>query len=509
MLQPHPRVATFLLITAMAWAGGRGGALAASGPTQSSAAGPKLLRDVMAGRDLMRPKAPEQGDTTIEPSIAVNPENELNAVAVYQEGRVDGGGDQDNGFATTFDGGRTWHFGNLPGLTWDVGGHFDRASDAVVAFGPGNVVYANSLVFDDGSESGTGLRSGLAVNVSHDGGRTWGPPVTFVDDRINPLNDKNWIVADTSGAPGHHKGRVYVLWDTGSPVWGTYSDDEGLTWTPRFIVFLGQGIGVYPLVLPNGDLVVSFEGVVPQRGEGGELPAGDQPTKPDQGLEPLTIDNIVMVVAVGAGAVPTGLPLLFTPPIKVAEYQGNDVRQFRDGGLIAAAVDPRTGRVYVAWEDGRFREDHANDAVLAWSDDEGLTWSPVTRVNPGPVNDWVDRWDVDVGVGADGVVHVAYRLRHEAADLSKASWLVDTFYQESVDGGASFTPPMRLNSVRTDLRFAALSREQAFLGDYTQLAVVGKQVYIVRCEALPVRGKAAKFPPVSHHQMTYVAVISA
>ena len=54
------------------------------------------------------------------------------------------------------------------------GGEFERASDAVVAFGPDNVVYANSLVFD--LHKGGGMRSGMAVNVSKDGGRTWSEP---------------------------------------------------------------------------------------------------------------------------------------------------------------------------------------------------------------------------------------------------------------------------------------------------------------------------------------------
>ena len=42
-----------------------------------------------------------------------------NVVAAFQVGRVDAGGDADNGFATSSDGGRTWTDGLLPGLTRD------------------------------------------------------------------------------------------------------------------------------------------------------------------------------------------------------------------------------------------------------------------------------------------------------------------------------------------------------------------------------------------------------
>src|SRR3954447_5806948 len=124
----------------------------------SAGAAPVLVHDEMTGADglgsLSIPVDPIQDyvqpDTQIEPSIAVNPNNPLNAVAAYQEGRIASGGDATNGFATTFDGGATWIHGELPALTTYPGQHgvFERASDAVVAFGPNNVVYANSLVFD-------------------------------------------------------------------------------------------------------------------------------------------------------------------------------------------------------------------------------------------------------------------------------------------------------------------------------------------------------------------------
>src|SRR3954447_23787892 len=157
-----------------------GGLLLVSGlafvPASAGAgSGLVVLRDVRASHDdipLGKGTYPitatkPQPDTQTEPSIAVNPANPLNAVAAFQEDRVDAGGDAGNGFATTFDGGRTWVHGYLPGLTTVTGGTFDRASDAVVTFGadPNRhghyLVYANSLVFNDGSgTSGDTSRAG-------------------------------------------------------------------------------------------------------------------------------------------------------------------------------------------------------------------------------------------------------------------------------------------------------------------------------------------------------------
>jgi hypothetical protein len=197
----------------------------------SAQSGPALLRDAATGSDLLgsrtqasTPSDYIQPDTQIEPSVAVNPNNPLDVVTGYQEGRVSGGGDATNGWATSLDGGRTWVHGELPGLTSYPGqtGPFDRASDAVVAFGPNNDVYFSSLVFDD--TSGNALRSGMAINVSKDGGLTWSQPVFFADDMLAGLNDKNWVTVDTSDAPGHHKGRVYVVWDRVAAVYYDYCD---------------------------------------------------------------------------------------------------------------------------------------------------------------------------------------------------------------------------------------------------------------------------------------------
>src|SRR5438046_1416201 len=137
-------------------------------------------------------------------------------------------------------------------LVLALGALASAPSDAVAAFGPNNVVYANSLVFDQDEDSG--LPSGIAVNVSKDGGRTWSDPVVFQDDEIGGLNDKNWVVVDSSDAPGHHKGRVYVIWDRIAPVLVDYCDhdcDRRSNWLPDFqtipnVVFPAQGSGAQP-----------------------------------------------------------------------------------------------------------------------------------------------------------------------------------------------------------------------------------------------------------------------
>src|SRR5881227_2944182 len=275
-------------------------AIGSASAGRGAPASPKLVSDVKTGSDRLgslTPATPDpiqdyvQPDTEIEPSIAVNPANAKNVVTVYQEGRIADGGDATNGFATSTDGGKSWRTGELPGLTTypGQGGVFERASDAVVAFGPNNVVYANSLVFD--FNNNLGLRSGIAVNVSKDGGVHWSPPVILQDDQLGGLNDKNWIVVDTSDAPGHHKGRVYVVWDRVAPVVYDYCDhdcDHLSNWLPNLqtlapLVFPGQGIGAYPVITKDGGL-----GIVMDALSGGvPVPSGPDELEVEPGSEEL------------------------------------------------------------------------------------------------------------------------------------------------------------------------------------------------------------------------------
>jgi hypothetical protein len=449
---------------------------------------PTVVHDVKTGSDDLGSKRSSsddiqdytQPDTQIEPSIAINPANPLNVVTVYQEGRIANGGDATNGFATTFDGGKTWTYGELPGLTIYPGqnGPFERASDAVVAFGPDNTVYANSLVFD--FSIGNGLRSGLAVNVSKDGGAHWGPPVFFQDDNLGGTNDKNWIVVDNSDAPGHHKGRVYVVWDRIAPVVYDYCDhdcDQLSNWLPNLqtlsgLLFPAQGIGAYPLVMPDGSLGIVLDTLTP-----GVPTSLDQPD-----IEPGG-EAHVFISAPLAGSTPFPAPLVFGPPVQIAVNRtaGQPAQRGTDG-LPSADVDPKSGAIYVVWDDQRFRSDGTNDAVLSTSTDGGITWTGPVRVNPGPTNDHVDHYGVTVAVGDGGVVHVAYRQRDESGKPPLFTDEIDTYCQQSRDGGKTFSAPLKVNSKPSNPWYGAFSRDGTFEGDYYQTASVGGYTYTVRTQ---------------------------
>jgi hypothetical protein len=477
-------------------------------------AGSSVIRDGEAARFTLTPPAPTtahpeviQPDTQIEPSIAVNPANPLNVVTGFQEGRVAGGGDETNGFATTFDGGKTWTHGEVPKLTYNVGGTSgcgpgpcDRASDAVVAFGPDNSVYFSSLTFDDSSQNG--LCSSMAINVSRNGGLTWGDPVFFQDDCAGGLNDKNWVVVDNSGASGHHKGRVYVVWDRVDPVLYDYCDsgcDQQTNWagiqllpiesTTLGVVSPLQGIGAQPLVLSDGSLGVMYTSLTAAPVT---IP-GEQPDISPGGSQ------IEFALAPAAGSIPFPLPLPFTQlSIPVASDQANAIRYQRaSDGLPAAAVDPTNGDLYITWDDGRFRSDGVNDIVFTHSSTGGLTWDTVTKV-PAQQGAYLDHFNAMVAAGSDGTVHVAYLQRHEDASTNRDlfSPTIDVFYQESHDKGQTWTQPLKTSTQPSYFFYGAFSRNGLFQGDYNEIATGGGYTYIARERAYPLT-------PGEAHGLTY------
>jgi hypothetical protein len=515
-----------------------GAAMTVAPTTAGAKTGPTLLRDVRASvadiplKGVTYPidGTHPQPDTEIEPSIAVNPGNPYNAVADFQEDRVDGGGDAGNGWATTTDGGKTWHHGYLPGLTRYTGGTFDRASDAVVTFGadPAQrghyLVYAQSLVFNDGSgPSGDANQSGMAINISHDNGLHWGKAVILEQDGLAGLNDKNWLVADNGTGTGHTTGRVYVVWDRITPMVYTYCDhncDQLSNWANAttnngtFYVYNGQpGIGSIPLVEPDGSLAVIFEGDF-----GG--PPGIQNPPSDQPDMTVGGSQLQISLAKGAGAVPWPAPLTFTPiSTGIAANNGTAVAEQRAGTLPAAAVDLKTGRIFLAWEDGRFRKDGLDDMVFSTSTDS-ITWTPPARVNHDKVDSHIDHWNAMVDV-ANGVVHIGWQQRNEAKGSPSAksasglSPFIDTYYENSANNGATWSPALKVSKLTSDVGYAAYSRGGAFLGDYNQLAVASNGwVYLVHNVAM-AKYKGEPCNCSFHtgnghqHQYTYVAVIQS
>lgn len=413
------------------------------------------------GKDVSPPGQGASRDTTVEPHIAIDPNNRAHLVSVYQQSRFQDGGSVVNGFATSRDGGRTWIHGNLPGLTEAVGGPYDRASDPTAAFGPDGEAYATSLTVTNG---GT-CPSGVAINRSDDGGITWNDPVWLQEDGCSVFNDKSWMAVDTYPTSPHF-GRIYVVWDqNGAIIRLRWSDDKGETWSPLITPYPPGGYPAGMVVQPDGDVTV-------------QIAAGTE----------------VAVTSHNGGQT-------WDAAVTIGSFQGADPPDMRTGnlwGLGYIAVDPSTGVLYVVWSDGRFRADGWNDIVITRSTNGGASWDPLERVNHDATNSEIDHFTPAVAAN-DGYVHVVYYARGNRNGLNQR---LRAAYTMSSDQGSTFGPQLTLGRA-IDLAWAAevWFDGTKFLGDYISIVASPN-------EAHPVWARSYEPPsPQDYHQTTWSATI--
>jgi BNR repeat protein len=458
-------------------------------PLTPHAAGPAAaIRARLIGRDVLAcpPSDPTECelDTQSEPHIAANPTSPANLIGVFQDGRYPDGGAVDIGWSTSFDKGKTWKFrGDAPGLTvggppgpQEAGAPFERASDPVVVFDRKHDVAMLQGVAVSVRGCAIYCDSAVTVNISHNDGRTFGGPVIVHEDVSDPeqapiyFNDKNWIAVDNHPSSPHY-GRAYSAWDqptceettcsaTFQPVMVSYSDDGGASWSPMIQATHQQPaeshaeVGVQPLVLANGDVVIVFADV--QAGVYtyyGQIEAIRSTDGGQTWSDPVVIDA--------------------TDP---APEESNALRA---PNVPSAAVDRSDGRIYVAWQDQRFGSGR-NDIVLSSSPDGGQTWTPVVNATPGELD--LDHFTPAIAA-AGGTVHMTYRAHAPVSVEADPS--VDAVYR-ALEGGLTTVGPVFL-AKPSDTTVSAFTTVAAatlhFLGDYAGIAVSRRTAHPIWCQA--------------------------
>lgn len=388
--------------------------------------------------DILQPDGgPAQPETQAEPHLAINPERDTHLLAGYQEARFSNGGARALGYAVSFDAGKTWEEGLVPGLPEALGGPYERVSDPWVAFGPGGRAYYCTLAFNESRPA-----NGIFVSVSEDGGRTWGEPVAVHTSGLD-FNDKQAITVDTR-TDSPFRGRVYVGWDTAGnqrqPMRFSYSADGGLSYRPPVTIHdQGANIGIIPMVGPGGVVHAVWTRLTGNIGE------------------------VVAARSTDGGDT-------WSAPVVVARLQPAGVEDARTGGILpTAAIDPKRGDLYVAWQDSRFSPG-ISQIVLSRSTDGGRTWSAPQRVSDGPLD--APNFTPALAVNPNGLVGLAYySLRNDPS----RRFLVDEYFTFSRNRGQKFVRAQRVSAASWDLRFAAFA-EGFFLGDYQGL-VAGRQTF--------------------------------
>ena len=350
-------------------------------------------------------------------------------VSTFQTGRFSNGGASDLCWATSQDDGQTWATGCLPGTTVFAtpAGPWDRISDPAVSYDPEHDVWMISGLAITGT-------TGKAVLVSRstDGGLSWQNPVTVAQN--GAFFDKEWIVCDTWAASPFF-GNCYVEWDdagVGQRLLMSRSTDGGLTWTPSNVPN-SSVLGGVPVVQPSGRVVM-----------------------------PILGSGIDAYVSTDGGQSYTG-------PFDVASPSQHFVAgNLRDPGLVSAEVDA-SGRVFVAWEDCRFRAGCSSNDIVFSTSTNGKAWSAPIRIPIDPTNSTVDHFIPGIGVdrstqGSSAHVGVTYYF-YPVANCTVSTCKLKAGFVESSDGGATWSAPVTvIGGMR--LQGLPLTNQGYMVGDY-------------------------------------------
>lgn len=419
-------------------------------PTSNAA--PVLTR---ISRDIYT-NASGQHRTLVEPDTF---SHATTIVSVFQSGRFYDGGASNLGWATSADSGATWTHGFLPGTTLVVGGPYERISDPSVTYDAKHDVWLiNGLGIGSGGQS-------VVVSRSTNGGTAWGSPIFLSGPDIG--HDKNWITCDNTASSPFY-GNCYVAWDSNGIVELSISSDGGTSWSAASAIPDTLGLGVQPLALPNGTLVVPYFG----------------------------FDNGMYAVRSMDGGVSWNAPQLIT---QVSDHfvAGN----LRTEPLPSADMDGG-GTIYLIWQDCRFiKHCAANDLVVTTSSD-GVAWSPVKRIPLDPKKSGVDHFIP--GIAADpntsgDTAHLAlayYYYDQTACNFSTCQ--LNVGFATSTNGGSNWSAKRKIAG---PLRLAWLPETTLgyMVGDYISTSFLGGRAYpVIAIAKMPtMRFREAMFVPAN------------
>jgi hypothetical protein len=368
-----------------------------------------------------------QHRTVVEPDTFSNGST---IVAAAQIGRIFDGGAAGIGFATSTNNGGAWVSGTLTGITTAAGGSFDRATDPSVAYDARHGVWMVSSLALRNTSSGP---SGVAVLTSRstDGGLSWGSPVVTAAVSRRQDFDKNWITCDNTPTSPFY-GSCYTQFDdfgSGNALKMYYSRDGGLTWTASRVPRVGV-IGGQPLVLPNGNVVVPLDNA--------SATALGYTISTNGGVKFATALSITSISAA------TDPGNIRSDPLPSAEIAG--------------------GKIYVVWEDCRFRANCSSNDLVYVTTANGTTWSAVQRIPIDPVTSTVDHLIPGVAVGGSGnVVSVTY-YSFPVTNCGSSCQL-NVGHVSSTNGGTSWSAPTRLAGPMT-MSWLPDTSQGRMVGDY-------------------------------------------
>ncbi len=397
-----------------------------------------------------------------------------------------------SGVYTSSDGGTSWtNRGLLPGYTdASPGGTLVSDGDPVIVFGPkpdgsggflsfasgARAYYANLASFASGAANGNQAPELIAVSRSDNDGVAWTDPVLAATGNGFKFNDKEDIWADKNPASPFF-GRVYVSWTQfrgsvftffGEPVMVTFSADGGATWAkPNQISAahnnstVGGRQGTAIRTGPDGTVYMFWED---SDKSGGKMVVA---TSHDGGVKWTHATTIASVRDI-ADPIPGS--------------------NFRTDSFLSAAVDQTSGAIYASWSDASGGAGHI---VVTKSSDGGSTWS-TTRTVSTASNGYAFFQGLDVA--PSGRVDLGYQalIATSTTTYGTGNAKIDSYYLSSIDGGATWSVPMKVSSAASDPAASAQNNlARQFWGDYNTLVSTDTFAFFIYTDSRTGAGCAA------------------
>ena len=382
-----------------------------------------------------------------EVSIAVNPTNLDNMVAVFKDTYPDPNSLPVVRIAYSDDGARTW---TLAGVT-PMEDPSSSTGDPSVAAALDGTFYSAYLHFAT-NQQGYILRTDVGVARSTDGGRTF-TGLTFpfkgtsLGCDVGGISDKPYIGVDAN-PKSRYRGILYVAYvysgDCSYQIMVSRSNDGGATWSvpvrvsdqANFLTSDDVIEGPIPVVAPDGTAYVFFENTHGRVG-----PSDVKFVKSKDG-------GVSWSAAADAA---TGVPAPFDWVTRNANPQFGTVSEAGsiDTFLPTPAVGP-DGTLYVVWNDvsngycvdlGAFPRPtcYNTDIRMTLSRDGGKTWTQPVRVNDDAgESDQMYPW---IAVHPDGLVSLMWLDKR----LDPDNINYDAFYTNTRDG-VHFLPNVRVST---------------------------------------------------------------
>ncbi|MFZ0863168.1 MAG: sialidase family protein [Candidatus Sulfotelmatobacter sp.] len=219
---------------------------------------------------------------------------------------------------------------------------------------------------------------------------------------------------NTSTSP--YYGNCYVEWDlyeNGDELQLSTSIDGGMTWSAAVPSGSGSdGTGGQPLAQPNGTVVV-----------------------------PILTSGLSAFTSTNGGA-------SWSAPVTISNLQWHK----DDGGIrslpLPSAAQDGAGKVYVVWEDCRFRSRCSTNDLVYSTSTNGTTWSAVTRIPIDATTSTVDHFIPGIGIdpttsGATAHVAVTYYY-YPKSSCTKSTCQLYVGYISSANGGSTWNTPVSL-----------------------------------------------------------------